>query len=201
MNNPNNPTMTVDEHNKLLLSLNPNKILSENKEKIEAVALQNISNERASREPIPTVMNSFVPDENLVVNISFGEVSIRKMKALDITIFKLTDSPFYKLMMGDISTENGDVKSIFPDEEMIFSLIYQFTNDVMKVYKLVKKDKEQYRDIVLSEVGAKYTTQDLTVMVQEVMTHIAEVNGARIKFVDSMPIESGSVDGDKKKLI
>ena len=77
------------------------------------------ANERAIREPLPSnTVKAFVPDEIIVsispsVNadgvITTRSVKIRKSTALDIYIFKLTGSPIYKLIMGDVEeTKSGD---------------------------------------------------------------------------------------------
>ena len=59
------------------------------------------------------------------------------MKAIDITIFKLIESPFYKMIMGDVKSESGDevIKELFADEETIYLFVYQFINPAKEIYR------------------------------------------------------------------
>jgi hypothetical protein len=178
--------------------LNPQKIISDKANEILEIQKMSIANERASREPIPGVTaEAFNSDETVIVNTSVGDVKIRKMVIADMTIFKLTDSPFYKLMMGDINVDESDdmLKKLFPDEEYLNSLVYQFTTPVKDVYKLVKKSKEEYYETVTEHVGFIYQPTDILNIVDAIIKHIGMVNSSHVEFKSA----SGNNQDDKKK--
>jgi len=188
--------INLEEQNKILASIDFNKIIDQNIVKIEKAQIESIASDRANKEPIPeSTMETFV-DNDLIVATSIGNVKIRKLKALDITIFKLTDSPFYKLYMGDV-TEDGTEKEvfskIFPDEEVLFQVVYQFTNDIKEVYKLAKQGKEKYYATAIESVGFIYEPADVLLLVNSILNHIGLVNKARVSFEE--PVD------DKKKVI
>lgn len=189
--------MTKEQHDSYLSSMNIAKIIEDNKEKLVNAQMESLANERASLEPLPDIVNEvFDLDGNMLVKTSVGEIKIRKMVALDLTIFKLTDSPFYKLLMGDIEAdkETGNL-SLFPDEEMIYNLIYQFTNEVKAVYRLIKKDKVAYHEQVVEEVGTLYSPMDLPLITNSIVEYLKQVMEARVGFSE----QEDSEDKDKKK--
>jgi len=193
-----NPQMTTVEADKILKSINVSQIISDKENDIKEAQIQNLSNERASREPIPNIIEDAFNSDEMIIETSVGEVKIRKMVIADMTIFKLTDSPFYKLMMGDV-TEDGNnsnevFKKLFPDEEYLSSLVYQFTNPVKDVYKLIKKSKSEYYDTVTEYVGFVYEPADILLIVNGIIKHIGMVNQAHVEFDTSISSE------DKKKL-
>ena len=189
------PTITAAEQNNIISKINPEKVIFDNQEKLENVKLESLAYDRAEKEPIPSIVSEAFINNDIIVKTSVGDVKLRKLKALDITIFKLTDSPFYKLMMGDLAiTEDTDMfKSIFPDEEVLYNIVYQFTNDIKSVYNLLKKDKNAYHEHVMETIGMQYDPTDLILLVNAVLTHVGIVNKGRI---DMVAPESGD---DKKK--
>ena len=204
----NQPKMTVDEHNNIIAQLNPDKILADNKNKqIEAV-MESMSNDRAAREPLPGPTNNAFINEPLFVETTIGNVTIRPMVAFDINIFKLINSPFYKLLMGDISAAN-DQMPFFTSEEESYELIYQFTHPIKEVYQLFKKGSEQFRDRVFEEVAFIYSPKEAANLVEKIMLHVFNVNMARVGFdapepppqdtVSGTGESAGSAGGDKKK--
>lgn len=194
-NNTSPVTLTQEEHTKLLSQINPQKILDDSKDKIQNQLYENAAFERAAREPLPSVTNDAFNGDFIYADINNKQIKIRKMYALDITIFKLIDSPFYKLIMGDV-TDDGDketvYKRLFNNEEVIFQIVYQFTNDVKEVYRQAKKDKQAFYDIVIEDVGTKYTPSELVSISSEVLKHIGLVNKAKVEF-------DASVNEDDKK--
>lgn len=196
------PQITKEDHDKILKDLNPDKIIKDSEGKLTDAILESMSNDRASREPLPGAVNdAFDIDGNLMVKTSMGEVTIRKMKTIDITIFKLTDSPFYKLIMGDLKeTKNADddFKTMFPDEELIYLLIYQFTNPAKEIYKMVKRDKEAYKENATLDIGDKFTPADTLLLVEAIMQHIGLVHSAKVEFQAIQPEGDVSIDSKKK---
>lgn len=195
------PTMSKDEAAKILKDLNPDKIIKDNEEKMTDAILQSMSNDRASREPLPGAVNdAFDITDDITIQTSEGDVTIRKMKTIDITIFKLTDSPFYKLIMGDLK-EKGDVdkdfKAMFPDEELIYLLIYQFTHPAKEIYRMVKKNKELYKETATEEVGTKFSPADTLVLIESIMKHIGLVHNAKVDFQEIQSEQD--VNDDLKK--
>lgn len=196
------PKMTHQQQSDLLKNLDVAKIIEVNKDKLQNLSMESAANARAEREPIPTTVSEAFTGNDIVVKTSAGNVSIRKMLALDITIFKLTDSPFYKLIMGDLD-ENKDepikdsFKKMFPNEEVIFALIYQFTRPVKEIYRAVKKNKQEYHDMVMETIGGEYENNDILILMNAILQHIGVVNEAKIQFDAVEQISDGE---DKKKL-
>jgi hypothetical protein len=192
----NEPQITELQQQAIINQINPDKVIADNQQKIQDVKLEGMANDRAEKEPIPSIVSEAFTDDEITVNTSVGKVKIRKLKALDITIFKLTDSPFYKLMMGDLETKSTTsdaemFKLIFPSEELLYQIVYQFTHPIKEVYKRLKNDKAAYYEHVLEEVGMTYEPADLIILVNEVMNHVGIVNKGRIDVV--------APDGDDKK--
>jgi hypothetical protein len=188
-----NNSITLEQQNAMLAAINPNKILNDNKEKMANAIDESMANERASKEPIPLTTEGIFTDNELMVNTSVGIIKVRKMKAIDISIFKLTDSPFYKVIMGDVGDKNS-INSIFPEEETIFALIYQFTHSAKEVYQLVKKSKEEYHNMVMETVGFIYEPSDIILLMSEIIKHIGLVNQGKVEL-------STSHDEDDKKKV
>lgn len=198
------PTMNKDEAAKILKDLNPDKIIKDNEEKMTDAIMQSMSNDRASKEPLPGAVNdAFDINDEITVQTSEGDVTIRKMKTIDITIFKLTDSPFYKLIMGDLK-ENGDVdkdfKATFPDEELMYLLIYQFINPAKDIYRSVKRNKELFKETATEEIGTKFSPADILVLIEAIMKHIGLVNNAKVDFQEA-PSEQDGIDSLKKNIM
>ena len=192
-----NTTITQEQHDNLLKQINPEKILAESKDKLENAVMEDMANTRAANEPIPSIINEAFIDNDIIVKTSIGNVKIRKLKAIDITIFKMTDSPIYRLLMDDIKEGEGKdtFKTIFPEEEVLFSLIYQFTHDVKDIYKLIKKDKEAYHDKAIEEVAFIYEPSDVLLLVNAILAHVGLVNKGRAQFTQTVPTVE-----DKKKV-
>ena len=173
---------------------NAQKILDDNKDKIQTAVMQSMSNERASREPIPSeAMNKLFNPEPLIVNTSIGSVTIRPMVAYDINVFKLINSPFYHIIMGDNEIASD---ALFATEEESYQMIYQFTHPIKDVYHLFKKGKEIFKNTVLEEVAFTYNPQDAALLVESIIKHVFSVSEAKISFNAPEPEL-----GDKKKLI
>lgn len=188
--------MTVQEAEAIKKNIDVEQIYKQMAEKVVNEQLQTIANDRASREPLPTIVEDALLGTALAVPTSVGTITIRKMVAIDVTIFKLTESPFYKLLMGDIAEKDGalELKSLFPDEEILYSIVYQFTHAPKDIYKLVKQGKEAYHEVVVNEVIEKaYTPEDLRKLIEAILNYVGMVNKARVEF------ETTSTD-DKKKL-
>src|SRR5580698_5328183 len=189
----NQQTMTTNENQRILGMVTQQKVYEQNKEIIVNTNMANLANGRAEREPLPDIISEAIDTQDIIVQTSVGKVTVRRMKAIDITIFKLIKSPLYKLMMGDIDAQDENVvRTLFPDEELLFSLVYQFTTDARTVYKAAKDNK--YDETVLDEVGAKYNLPDITKLVEVIIQSIGLVNKGRIEF------ESPVGEDGKKKL-
>ena len=102
------PRITTEEYNQLVNAVPVNKIVEDMRPKLEEHILTNMSNERAMREPLPDVTVHAFNKDKIIVKTSAGEVEIRKQKALDISIFKYTNSPFYQLFMGDVKSGTSE---------------------------------------------------------------------------------------------
>lgn len=194
----NQPHISKVEHDRIIAAMNPDKIIAENKPKTEEAIMESLSNERASREPLPGPAEFIFNNDPLTVKTSIGEVVIRPMKAYDINIFKLINSPFYRVIMNDI--ENGQ-SSMFTTEEESYELIYQFTHPCKDVYQLFKRGPEVFRDVVIEEVAFVYNPQDAALLVEKIMSHIFQVNMARTNFDVAAQETSGGETLDKKKLM
>ncbi len=187
---PTKPQMTTTQADQILNDMNIQAIIDVNKSKLEDARLTNIVNDRAEREPLPFIVEQAMEGDYLVVN---KNIKIRKMKAIDLTIFKLIESPFYKLIMGDVNGDDQNaMKTLFPNEELLFQVVHQFTHPAADVYKAVKAGIESYKELVIIEVGEKYTPAELVEIVQVVLEHIGMVDRARVGF-------EGPTSDDKKK--
>lgn len=194
--------MTAAEQAKLIAELNPDKILADNKEKTKDAIMESMSNERASKEPLPGPTQDFFMTERLAVKTSIGNVIIRPLVVFDITIFKMIDSPLYKILMGDI-TPDANNNTLFAGEEESYELIYQFTHSPKQCYDLIKKGKDSFKDKVLEEVAFIYTPQDAASLIEIIMSHIFKVQLAKIQFDSVQTEDANNIGGnnDKKKLI
>src|ERR1035437_544477 len=188
------PKMNVDEADTILKALDRKKIIAGSKDKMDSAIMESMSNERASREPLPGAYVNAFNKEPLVVKTSIGEVTIRNMVLYDINVFRLIDSPFYKIIMGD-SVDNKN--ALFSTEEEAIELIYQFTHPVKEVYQLFKQGKEVFKDKVMEEVAFKYNPIDAAILVEKIMLHVFDVQMAKVGF--EAPPETESVDDTKKK--
>lgn len=188
------PSITTEEYNQLVNAVPVNKIVEDMRPKLEEHILTNMSNERAMREPLPDVTVHAFNKDKIIVKTSAGEVEIRKQKALDISIFKYTNSPFYQLFMGDVKIGTSELQQLFTEEEILFEIIYQFTHDVKSVYNLIKKDLKAYKELVIEEVGEKYSMADIPVLIDAIINHIGLVSKARVD------MESSNSSDDKKKV-
>ena len=135
--------------------------------------------------------------EPLTVKTSIGDVIIRPMVAYDINIFKLINSPFYQIIMGDKVKEEDN--QLFASEEESYEMIFQFTHSPKICYELFKKGKDAYKDKVMEDVSFVYNPADAAMLVQKIMEHIFKVNIARVDFTAPESTDS-DIDG-KKNLI
>src|SRR5579872_521146 len=201
MNNISNPAIEQQKQDIQALIKNAGVIVEQNKDKIETSLMESAANERAQREPIPSTINyAFVEDGTTVKLESGKEVKIRSMKALDVNIFKIWDSPFHKLMMGD-ETEKS-IKSLAINEEIMEIFIYQFTHDVKEIYKAAKKNKDEFMQNAIIDTGVNYNQAEMGDLMMAILEHITLVNQARMNFVtpDSAPEDPSLSEEDKKKL-
>jgi len=201
MNNISNPAIEQQKQDIQALIKNAGVIVEQNKDKIETSLMESAANERAQREPIPSTINyAFVEDGTTVKLKSGKEVKIRSMKALDVNIFKIWDSPFHKLMMGD-ETEKS-IKSLAINEEIMEIFIYQFTHDVKEIYKAAKKNKDEFMQNAIIDTGVNYNQAEMGDLMMAILEHITLVNQARMNFVtpDSAPEDPSLSEEDKKKL-
>lgn len=187
------PTITQKEYDNMIRSINVQKVINDSGTKIVEVQMKEAAEARAEKEPLPGAYGDFFNNTDLKVTLSFGEVTIRPMVAYDVNVFKLINSPFYRLMMGD-EVSSGDQNSLFAGEEEAYELIYQFTHDPKEIYRLFKKGKDIFHDQVMEDIAFKYNPSDAAIMVKEIMNHIFKVNMAKVQFDVSQPEES-----DKKK--
>ena len=185
------PKMTVEDANKILTSLDPQKILDANKDKIEEAVMESAANERASREPLPGPAGDIFETEPLVVKTSQGDVTIRPMVAYDINCFSKINSPFYRILMGDTKTMK-DTNNLFTTEEESYELVYQFTHPCKEIYKLLKQGLDVFKDKVMEEIAFKYNPVDAAKLVEAIMSHIFRVNMARVNF--DVPEQSGEAE-------
>ena len=188
----NAPRMDADKAAEILKALDPAKIIAGSAEKIESAKMESLSNERAAREPLPGPAADIFNNTPLIVKTSIGDVTIRPMVAYDINIFKLINSPFYQIMMGD-TPDKAIVNQLFTTEEESYEMIFQFTHSPKICYELFKKGKDAYKDKVMEEISFVYNPADAALLVEKIMEHIFKVNLAKIDFVAPEPEE------DKKK--
>ena len=192
------PKINQAEADKIIAAINPEKIIAEHKTDLAEAQMANLANERAMREPLPSDIAEALDMTPIQVKTSVGDVEIRPMKAIDITIFKITDSPLYKIIMGDIgdTPDASAFKTMFPDEEVLYGVIYQFTHPAKDVYKLVKKDKLAYKEIVIEEIGTAYTPKDMVDLVGAILAHIGMTNNVKADF----EAPASENEGEKKRL-
>ena len=176
--------------------MNPDKIIRDSTPQIENAQLESMANDRAAKEPLPGAYADAFNTEPLTVKTSIGDVVIRPMVAYDINIFKLINSPFYQIMLGD-KIDKNITNQLFTSEEESYEMIYQFTHTPKECYQLFKKGKEAYKDKVMEEVSFVYNPAEAAMLIETIMSHIFKVNMARVDFTTPEPDESG---GDKKKL-
>jgi hypothetical protein len=192
------PKMDKLEADKIMAALDPVKIISGSKDKIEEAQMASLANERAIREPLPGAYVNAFNKELLIVKTSIGDVTIRNMVLYDINVFRLIDSPFYKIIMGDsVSTPDTNKSALFSTEEEAIELIYQFTHPVKEVYQLFKQGREAFKDKVMEEVAFKYNPIDAALLVEKIMMHVFDVQMAKVNF--EAPLETESGDDTKKK--
>jgi len=190
------PRMTKEQHDKIIAAMPVDKILKDALPKIETATEESLANERAAREPLPSVSEGIFALEPLDISTSKGKMTIRPMVAYDINIFKMINSPFYQIMMGDLKDEKQMAQLFTTDEEM-YSLVYQFTTPPKDIYYLVKeKGLQAFKDKAM-EIAFGYNPQDVTNMVSAIILHVFKINLARIQFQSPEPSEGG----DKKKLM
>lgn len=181
--------ITPEQYAKLNNRLPIAKIWEEGKEKREDVCHQSMANERATKEPIPDVVNEAFTGLYQEVDTSVGKVSLRKPTYADIKIFKLTNSPIYNIIMGDIP----ETDKVPIDQDAMVNLVYQFTHDAKEVYNDVLKDKEVWYERAFEEIGFIYQINDVLKLVECIMHNIG-VSALAKKSFESAP------DDDKKKL-
>ena len=190
----NAPKMTVSDANKILTALDPQKILEANKTKSEEAIMESMSNERASREPLPGVAEEIFNTEPLTVKTSKGDVVIRPMVAYDINVFKKIESPFYRILMNDVK-EMKESNSLFTTEEEAYALVFQFITPVKELYQSLKKGNDAFKDMAMEKIAFEYNPIDIAKLVEAIMSHVFRVNMARVNF--DVP-EQGE---DKKKVM
>jgi hypothetical protein len=193
----NAPKMNKIEADKILSDLDYSKITAEAADKIESAKFESLSNERADREPLPGAYANAFNKEPLVVKTSIGDVTIRNMVLYDINVFRLIDSPFYRIIMGDSALLVDNKNSLFSTEEEAIELIYQFTHPVKEVYKLFKQGKEAFKDKVMEEVAFVYNPIDAALLVEKIMMHVFDVQMAKVGFEAPPETEDGSSDTKK----
>jgi|ERR1035437_38648 hypothetical protein len=186
------PKMNKDEAAKIIAAMNVEKIISNASPKIEEAQMESMANERATREPLPGAYNNAFTTEPLTVKTSIGDVVIRPMVSYDINIFKLINSPFYSIMMGDTVTASDN--QLFATEEESYEMIFQFTHSPKECYQLFKKGKDAYRDKVMEDVSFVYNPFDAAMLVEKIMSHVFNVNMARVDFT----IPESNVDKKKQ---
>lgn len=189
-------TITVAEF-EALKNKNANIALDDAvKSKIIDAQMRSDANERAVREPIPAVVDDVFDNTPLTVKTSRGEVVIRPMVAYDINIFKLINSPFYRIMVETITDENRKAR-LFAEDEEWYELVYQFTHPAHEVYKLFKRGPEVYKDTVMESIACAYSPADVVLLRDSVMLHIFKVNMTRVAFEASAPTAEPPQDTTK----
>lgn len=175
---------------------------AELKAKLYDAYIQKLAGERAEREPLPdTVADALLvplPDSIEVTNQDTGAketIKVRNMRTVDITIFKLTKSPLYNLMVDDQPTDA--INSLKIGEESMFDLVYQFTNDARSAYKLIQSGYEKYHDQSM-ELAIKYTAEDMGKVLEYVLASIGQGNSTRSQFA-APKSNSSEATPDKKK--
>jgi hypothetical protein len=176
------------------------QILKDAQPKMEAAVMESAANDRAAREPLPGAYANAFNKEPLVVQTSLGPVTIRSMVLYDINVFKLIDSPFYRIMTGTNELNADNKTSLFTTEEESYELIFQFTHPIKEVYQLFKKGKEVYRDTVMEKVAFVYNVTDAAMLVEKIMSHVFDVQMAKVNFESSPETDSSSDSGEKKRL-
>lgn len=192
------PKIDKREAERILSKINVSEVIKGATPQIEEAQLASMANERAAREPLPGAYGDVFDTQPIQVHTSVGDVTIRPMVAYDINIFKLINSPFYQIMMGDKVQRSVD-NQLFATEEESYEMIFQFTHSPKVCYELFKKGKDAYRDKVMEEVSFVYNPAEAAMLVEKIMEHIFKVNMAKVSF--EAP-ETPDVDvGGKKNLI
>lgn len=180
----------------------PIELTGEMLEKVKEETLKRMANERAQREPLPAATqyalngDDEIELEMLNIETKVTEiVKVRKMRAIDITIFKLIKSPLYSLLMGDVNDVELSNK-LKLDEESMYDLVYQFITPPREVYKLAKKDMDAYHNAAI-ELGMKYSVNDVVKVIEAVINYIGLVNSAKAQF-DTAPETDDNADLKKK---
>jgi hypothetical protein len=197
MNETSKNQITEQQQAELLKAINPEKVIKESQAKLQDAILEDLSNQRAAREPLPqNTSNFFSSKDPLVVKISTGEeITIRSAVIADIDIFKITKSPFYEKMMDNSES------AFFTDEEEKYALVYQFTTPVKEVYKSLKKGKEAFTDIVMDATGFKYLPFDFELILSKTMEHLFGVLMTKLNFEAPPEPESKSADNNETTLV
>lgn len=192
----------------------PIPIPKELQAKLQAVSLSNVANERASREPFPdNTAEAFDPitPEVEVTNLDLvgkkdkagnpinpiEKIIVRPIVPADLRTFKLTNSPLYQLLVGDIQKEEDAITKFSIEENSLYDLVWQFTHTSREASALAKQGPEAFHDMSF-DLAHKYSADDLLKITQVVIGYIGKANGAKTQF--STPQTQEEIDaGDKKK--
>lgn len=193
MNNP-NTQITKEQHEAMLAAL-PKDLIAKSNVELKDKMVTAMSSDRAAREPLPDkTVNALFIESDKVTLTNGKTLSIRPLVASDILIFKLTNSPFYKLTMGDLNNAE-EAKSHFVEEQTMFNLIFQFTNEVKHVRKLAQAGK-------LEEASCEFADTipptDMLKLMTAIWRQVGAANDNRSSFEATAVNDSGS-DDDKKK--
>jgi hypothetical protein len=116
---------------------------------------------------------------------------------IDNVIFKLTNSPIYKAILGDIKEEELN-KAIIDGDNML-DIIYQFTHNAKEVKKLASLGYDKYH-AAAEEKGYEYNQADGQLLISTILGLNQDANNARTS-VEAPPSNENDteVDEDKKK--
>lgn len=199
------PPLTKEQYDRIKNSP-PVPIPTETMAKLQAVGIANIANERASREPFPDSTSEVfdpVNPEIEVFNIDKNTNEIIKVRGIvpaDLRTFKLTNSPLYKLIVGELQREEDAISQFTVDQDTLYDLCYQFMIPSREAAKLAKRGAEAFHEVSF-ELAHKYSSEDLMKICLTVMNFIGKVNNAKAQFSAAPEInEKGEIIEDKKKL-
>jgi hypothetical protein len=139
-------------------------------DKIEAAIVENAATLRVTNDPLPGPMLDAVANQELEVITSKGKIVFRPIVIYDFTLFKKLNSPHYRTMLE--ANSGVKIEEMNIEDEELYEMIYQFTHSCKEIRTLLKKGRENFRELATEEVGDKYNVQDLGVLLQGVATQI-----------------------------
>ncbi len=162
-------------------------------EKFEEALIKGEASKRAAKDPLPGPVFDAVLGQPIEVKTSVDTVDVRPVVAYDFTLFKQLNGPVYRNMIEGAK----DAKDLEWTDEEGYELVYQFTNPCKEIRAALKKGREYFTELALTEIGDKYTIQDITTIIMAIVKQIEVGFSTRVDH-DVIEDKEKSVD-DKKK--